>query len=261
VSLQLYNDDATSKSVYVDKLMINEGDTAGLWVEGGASAPTSPSDLVYPFTPGITDSISVCVWLYGYDSSPASLGIIFSVQDGNVHTFQLRQASYPYLDVSVYPVVYRATPLTLLSTPAWHHIGAILTREGDGSSNLKTVVDGSVYLDQDLPAGAGPAFSQSPISLNIDCVGNPFQGYIDDLVVVPYAMTVEQVQCIYSLGRQMSPLPEVYLGGTGMEFEDNSVLGLGLSETSEFGHYSDGDGTGLKPHRSVQFRLDSRGRA
>ena len=59
-------------------------------------------------------------------------------------------------------------------------------------------------------------------------------GYIDDLIIVPYAATSDIVSAWYAMGEAMSPLPKVYVDGDVIPDDALTTLFYGYVDKSSY---------------------------
>lgn len=122
----------------------------------------------------------------------------------------------------------------------WKHVAVVVRRNsifGSDPNRLKLYFNG-VLVGETVAAGALPDFSLTK-ALYVGGTGvTDFLrfsgGLIDDLVVVPYALTAAGINAVFTAGRAFSDLPRLDAEGAGIVTPPPRAIVLGELPTGEF---------------------------
>ena len=110
-------------------------------------------------------------------------------------------------------VTYSTNPWT--GTGNFHMVTAVLRNNPEGTEKFKELYFNGTSVASTTTATTGPTLS----NITTFKVGNnnssntKWEGFIDDLIIVPYAATSDIVSAWYGMGKAMSSLPKVYVDG------------------------------------------------
>tara|TARA_R110000824_G_scaffold31342_4_gene102129 strand:- start:1386 stop:2393 length:1008 start_codon:yes stop_codon:yes gene_type:complete len=178
--------------------------------------------LLYPsnVVTGLTD-LTVSAWVSDATSSPSGDKYIFySDQGGNTVALSRGNGAN---NVN-FTTVNSAGTHSLTKTTAWtgvgnfHMITAVLRINPETGENCKELYynGSSAASESNTTTSRIPDLSSSSFDVGVGNDGDgggQFPGYIDDLIIVPYAATSDIVSAWYAMGKAMSPLPKVYVDG------------------------------------------------
>lgn len=248
--------------MYCDGFQLEQEEEAHSWVDGGVSE--SKSTLRVPTEEFISNdgSISFCFWCRSDVLTPTtSSNILAFKHPTNAMNMQPRhQAGTNDLLVSFRDLNGTQQNITVFpgtfASPVWRHVGIVFSKP---ESTVQAVVDGV----------AGSVFSVTPdydtsspgLLLYIGSQRNTghFRGLLDDLIIAPYAMSVPQIQAIYSMNKAMSPLPRYYIDGDIIPEPELTVLAQGVVSEATYNSV-DLDGNGIdEANRVVSFNIKEGG--
>lgn len=197
--------------------------------------------LVYPSSvvTGLTD-ITINVWV---SDASSGMGNIFFADQGS-NTIKLERGDG--IDSIIFTTSNSAGSHSLTKTTVWtgvsnfHMFTAVLRTNPETGDNCK-----ELYYNSSLVASESntttcriPDLSSSSFVVavgNDGASGSQFTGgYIDELMVVPYAATSDIVSAWYGMGKAMSSLPKVYVDGDIIPDDALSSLFVGRVDSSQY---------------------------
>ncbi len=260
---------ATPGIFYMDACQITIGNLDVAWADG---ANTGLIDLAYnaDFLTRTSD-MSIAFWL-GVQGNAGSDGHIVSARAaGGTHEIRIFTVSGgDNLTVEAIDGDAVTATLTEVNTLGIGWIHVVVTwrrRNTDDESELRMYIDATEIASS--PDTANGEFNQTKldtIEVGHRLSADILNGSLDDLIILPYAMTAAQVTALFSMGKAMSPLPLVYIDGDLIEDEDLTVLALGKTDQAQYVSATVPDplnnnaGTHRKNLRAFNFVLDEWGR-
>lgn len=248
----------TGDDFYADELLLCATSTpnAGAWVAGGATR--TATNLLYPLLDfRATDDFTIMAWVRTnlLSSGVGGLGqVLFQIGDSTTNCVSIAgQLGDDGVTTLVNGVAGAHEDLGSYLSDAnaeWTHV-AVVVRRLDGS--ITTYGDGVV--SGAAATGSLPSFSEPILAIGSDIAGaHIFEGLIDEVVFVPWAMSTAQIAAWYA--REFSDLPRLdvsgsHLAGTSVEMEM-------LSDQNELADsYVSGstDGVFSERHRELGFKL------
>lgn len=234
-NVEIYTSAGQTGTFYLDAIQIERGAFATSWVGAGSGSTDSRSG-----TMGLSgeltdirrqDDVTVMGWFYGPhymvfdESANTSDAYLWCLGDETNGVYLYRVGSSGNLRLRLITAGSTTTEITYsaadIGNSAWHHIAVVLRRAPTtGVTALQLFIDGaSVGTD----ATAVPALGTSPnfiVGRYYGAVTNPWQGYVDELVVLPYALTADMISTVYAA--RFSDLPRLnvsgdYFGGVDVE--------------------------------------------
>lgn len=189
---------------------------------GGSLAPTTT--LTYPTSllTGMTD-VTINAWISGDTGSPSSHDdYILIAEDGsNNNVIRLTRGDGAN-DIQFYTRSNGGTAeTTTYSTNPWtgpgnfHMVTAVLRHNPEGTEKFKEIYFNGSSVASETVTTSAPTLS----NITTFKVGNngdadsSWSGYIDELMIVPYAATSSIVSAWHSMGKAMSNLPKIYVDG------------------------------------------------
>lgn len=248
----------TGDDFYIDELLLVASTTphAGAWVAG--TATRTATSLVYPLTdlrPG--DDFTFMAWMRTGALANGLFGLgqmAFSVGDSKTNCVSLgAQLGDDAVTSQVNGVAGAHEDAGQYFADAagqWTHVAVVVRR-----------VAGSITVYRDGVAGGAaatgslPSFTAPLLAVGSDLAGgNIFEGQLDEVVLVPWAMSAEQIAAWYA--REFSDLPSLdvsgaAVAGTSVEVEmqpDGSAWAEEYVQAASGGAWS-------PLHRTVPFRL------
>ena len=96
-----------------------------------------------------------------------------------------------------------------------HMITAVLRNNPEGTEKFKELYVNGTSVASTTTATTGPTLSNITTFKigNNNSSNTKWEGYIDDLIIVPYAATSDIVSAWYNMDKSMSSLPKVYVDG------------------------------------------------
>lgn len=210
---------------FLDAIQIERGRFATSWVGAAATATDSRSGTM-GLSNALTDfrrqdDVTVMGWFYGphfdfvaqaVNSTDAYLWCIGDETNG---IYLYRVGSNGNLRLRLITAGVTTTEITYatdIGNSAWHHVAVVLRRApSTGVTALHLFIDGaSVGTDSTaVPSiGSGPDFY---LGRYFGSATNPWQGYVDELVVLPFALTADMISTVYAA--RFSDLPLVDVAG------------------------------------------------
>lgn len=250
----------TGDGFYADELMLVAAinGSAGPWVAGGASR--NATSLIYTLTDlKPTDDFTIMMWIrhqtaaagaHGYDDM-----VVFQLGDSITNAI-LMDGLGGDDRLSISSATPATTDVPYLS-PAWQHIVVVCRRDPPaGAGNVQTYTDGVALATKTCVL---PVFTTTPM-LSIGCdlaAARVFEGMIDEVVVVPWAMSAEQIAGWYA--RVFSSLPRLDVSGAVVA--GTTTGGPELEMVSDSGSLDDAyvqatsGGVHSSLHRALGFKL------
>lgn len=230
--------DGSNITYYCDGWQIEEASMPTSWVDGTRAA----GDLRYPNTVIENwSSMSYAAWVKLPTENPSAnaylLGMRGSASDGtDVERVYLYRGSGANNLVLYTQSLGGTHTLTYATTPwddDWHHVAFVLRQNPETGEYAKELFfDGSsvaTYATADsLPLFADP----TAFILGSWYAGSHMGGVLDDLVILPYAVTEAWVTAHDALGAAMSALPRLLMAGDILAADDINVIGEVGSITS-----------------------------
>jgi len=242
---------------YADELLLGASATphAGAWTAGGSTR--TATNLLYRLNDlSPTDDFTIMAWVRTnlLSGGLSGLGqVLFQIGDSTTNCVSIAgQLGDDAVTTQIDGVAGAHEDFGILGDldGAWTHIALVVRR-----------IDGSITTFQDGVAtgaaatGSLPAFTAPNLAIGSDLAGaHIFEGMIDEVVFVPWAMSAEQIAAWYT--REFSDLPRLdvagnVIAGTAVEME---MLSDGEAITDEYVQASD-DGTWSSRFRRVTFGL------
>jgi len=193
-------------------------------VKFGAGSLDPETILTYPTSvlSGMTD-VTINAWVSNGTGSPSEHDdYILIAEDGsnnNVIRFTRGDGAN---DIQFYTrsnggtantITYSTTPWTGINV--YHMVTAVLRHNPEGSEKFKEIYYNGSSVASTTTATSGPTLS----NITTFKVGNngdadsTWPGYIDELMVVPYAATSDVISAWHGMGKAMSTLPKIYVDG------------------------------------------------
>lgn len=219
---------------FIDCPQVEKSSFATSWVGAGSGTTDSRSG-----TMGLSaelvdfrrqDDVTVMGWFYGphfnftTEAVNATDAYLWCLGDETNGVYLYRAGSNGYLRLRFITAGVTTTEIeytTDIGNSAWHHVAVVLRRSPTtGAYASQLFIDGaSVGTD----ATSVPALGTSPnfiVGRYYGAVTNPWQGYVDELVVLPYALTADMISTVYAA--RFSDLPRLnvsgdYFGGVDVE--------------------------------------------
>lgn len=227
---------AGAGTFYLDALQIERGARASSWADGSRSGTLGLSGTLTDFRR--QDDVTIAGWFYGphYVDGIASTtdAYLWCLGDETNGVYLYRVGSNGRLRLRYITAGVTTTEIeytTDIGNAAWHHVAVVLRRAPSSDTfAAQLFIDGtSVGTDATvMPAtGSAPAFY---LGRYFGSVTNPWEGYVDELLLLPYALTADMIGTIYDA--RFSDLPRVnvsgdYVGNVDVECLP-SVTGDGL---------------------------------
>jgi len=190
---------------------------------GGGSLDPHAS-LTYPTSvlSGMTD-VTINAWISCQSGSPSGHDdYILIAEDGSNNNVIRLMRGDGANDIQFYTRSNGGTAGTITySTNPWtgatnfHMVTAVLRNNPEGTENFKELYFNGSSVASTTTATTGPTLSNITtfkIGNNGDS-NSRWMGFIDDLIIVPYAATSDIVSAWYGMGKAMSSLPKVYVDG------------------------------------------------
>jgi len=195
-------------------------------VKYGAGSLDPDTVLTYP-TCVLSDMTDVTInaWISAPDSSGNPSGhddYILIAEDGSNNNVVRLMRGDSANDIQFYTrsnggtagtITYSTNPWT--GTGNFHMVTAVLRNNPEGTEKFKELYFNGSSVASTTTATTGPTLS----NITTFKVGNngdassTWPGYIDELMIVPYAATSDIVSAWHSMGKAMSSLPKVYIDG------------------------------------------------
>jgi hypothetical protein len=257
VFIRIHNNTASAATFYVDAAQISKTTAPRTWRDPAAGQRTiGDFELPVSVANGATD-LTVAFWAKPPTAAPASTAsyVVLAELSPLVSSFVVQRRTSGNLRFSTKGS--GAANNLEESSPGfdggWHHIACVLRAYPETGENEKTI-----YIDGVSVETANP--SDPPDLLVIDTVrighsaSNEFtDSPIDDLIIVPWAMTTAQVLAIKNMGVAMSSIPRQRLTGDIIPEASKTVEGLITQINRLSGHDSSGN---FKSNlSSIQFEL------
>tara|TARA_R100000329_G_scaffold139053_2_gene120752 strand:+ start:9385 stop:10428 length:1044 start_codon:yes stop_codon:yes gene_type:complete len=194
-------------------------------VKFGSGSLDPHTTLTYPteILSGMTD-LTINAWISNASANPAGHDdyILIAEDASNNNVIRLMRGDSAN-DIQFFTrsnsgssgtITYSTNPWTGLGN--FHMVTAVLRHNPEGSEKYK-----EIYFNGSSVASTGAPSTSAPTLSNITTfkVGNngdadsTWPGFIDELMVVPYAATSSIVSAWYGMGKSMSSLPKVYVDG------------------------------------------------
>lgn len=194
-------------------------------VKYGAGSLDPETVLTYPtkILSGMTD-ITINAWVSNDSGNPAGSDddYIFIAEDGSNNNVIRLMRSSSANDIQFYTrsnggtantVTYSTNPWT--GTGNFHMVTAVLRNNPEGAEKFKEIYFNGSSVASTTTATSGPTLSNITtfkVGNNGDA-GSTWPGFIDELMVVPYAATSDIISAWYNMDKAMSPLPKIYVDG------------------------------------------------
>ena len=195
-------------------------------VKFGSGSLDADTTLTYPtkILSGMTD-VTINAWISAPNSSGNPAGhddYILIAEDGSNNNVVRLMRGDGANDIQFYTrsnggtantVTYSTNPWT--GTGNFHMVTAVLRNNPEGTEKFKEIYFNGSSVASTTTATSGPTLS----NITTFKVGNngdadsTWPGYIDELMVVPYAATSDIVSAWYGMGKAMSSLPKIYVDG------------------------------------------------
>ena len=198
--------------------------------------------LLYPSSvvTGLKD-FTINAWVSDVTGHPSGDKYIFYADQGD-NTIALSRGNG--VDNVNFTTINSAGTHSLTKTTAWtgvsnfHMITAVLRSNPETGENCKELYynGSSAASESNTTTSRIPDLSSSSFVVGVGNNGagaNQWPGYIDDLVVVPYAATSDIVSAWYAMGEAMSPLPKVYVDGDCIPDDTLTTLFFGYVESEK----------------------------
>jgi hypothetical protein len=204
---------ATSSGLefYADGFQLEARSFANTWTEPPTS--TSAGDLRYRLgEQRSADDLTVMCWVRA-PAGPSAPRHVFQIGPATeCLKLWYDQAGSTTWDASVVTAgsTYSAT-VGAFPSNSWKHVAIVMRRNPEtGLAKLMAYVDGAEVAT--LSPGSLPAFSAPTLYVgNDDTASYPLCGLIDELVVLPFALTEEMIAAVYT--RALSAWPDLLVGG------------------------------------------------
>lgn len=250
---------ADNPTFWVDAAQIEAGLVSTTWADGARAI----GDFCVKRSGAFTDEgdMTVAFWARAPTANPAADVYFFAAEDDDdntANTFNIRRG------VGANNVIFRTNRGTggvssIIETGVWdggwHHIACVMRRNPETGESKKTLyVDGVSVGTQD-PAEL-PNFKKGTDMEFGHRMSTAFAGtedtLIDDMRVVPYAMTADMVAALYNATAQLSLAPRLTMTGDVTPEIEVIVGGRVVDET--YDPVSDA-GTWRNNARLVSFEL------
>ena len=252
---------SAAKVFYADCYQLEQEDFATSWIDGaGATSTRAAGNLVVqPKEVQNLRDLTIILWTRGPNVSGGTQALV-SLYPQNAYA-----SGGPYAEISCAgsggAVTFNTKPTGSVttvtkSTPwdgGWHQIVAVMRHTGSYHT--------AIYYDGALGQAATPATLPvfTTVEVGIGCrraSGTPsahFNGLIDDLVVLPFALDATQIAAVYALGTAYPEAPE-RLSAAGDSFDGRTVTCFGEVGKESF-HQARIAGTWYDNAASVPFTL------
>lgn len=261
IELHILEETADSELDFlVDGMMIVAGssssiESVGAWVEGGQSSTAEDVELDAPFVAGLGDVVTFCFWLRCPYRNSASDTILSIAEDGTL--------------LNIFRIKYISAAGSLAL--ALDFVGPLSDSESknssffsnDGGWHLMTVtVDWAsrtfdAWADTtQVATSTSFAESSNPDRAQWDLFtlgGTASSVFIDDLIIVPYAMTSAQIANIVSSEVQHALLPNFVLSGDIVNNDEITVQGE-MSDSSHVRRFKSGSWSNNSAKASFTIR-------
>jgi hypothetical protein len=217
-------------------------------VKYGAGSLDPQTSLTYPTSilSGMAD-VTINAWVSNASGNPAGSDddYIFIAEDGSNNNVIRLMRSSSANDIQFYTrsnggtantVTYSTTPWT--GTGNFHMVTAVLRNNPEGTEKFKELYFNGSSVASTTTATSGPTLSNITtfkVGNNGDA-GSTWPGFIDELMVVPYAATPDIVSAWYGMGKAMSSLPKIYVDGDAIHDDTLTTEFIGHVNQVQYNH-------------------------
>ncbi len=233
VYVEILSNDTGSFNIYVDCLQLEENSLATPWKHSASARTAGSLDYGTAFTD--YKNFTICCWV----KAPASSsGAQYIFRQGSSATAGSQLQLYRNNNDLVFDCSAIGLSITDTTSAAfdddWHMITAVLSQSADGSTYNKA----ALYVDGALVGSDNTLTAVLDLSaVAVTAVGNRgdganvFAGALEELMVLPYAMTPTQIAALYAMmntdGEPMSDLPRLYMDGDVVPDPEYSIQVVG----------------------------------
>lgn len=193
-------------------------------VKYGAGSLSANTTLTYPTSvlSSMTD-VTINAWISNDSANPSGHDdYILIAEDGSNNNVIRLMRGDSANDIQFYTrsnggtagtITYSTNPWT--GTGNFHMVTAVLRNNPEGTEKFKELYFNGSSVASTTTATTGPTLSNIT-TFKVGNNGNSnssWPGFIDELLIVPYAATSDIVSAWYGMGKAMSSLPKVYVDG------------------------------------------------